>query len=173
MRSTYDVLEFEEGKYLTFDHLRDIEPDISKTTILEFATNAIRYTGKQRYLNSHFLRKEGFQNNLYGFGFSDFFYDRILRYSKVFKFMQIGGTLLFYDSSDSKTNGDFFRDIFKDIKSMDIERFEEYLKDEYGISLSKNRIMTISKANGLYYDSTMEKIYYTKDDFYNELYEVG
>ena len=52
---------------------------------------------------------------------------------------------------------------------MDIERFEEYLKDEYGISLSKNRIMTISKANGLYYDSTMEKIYYTKDDFYNEL----
>ena len=87
--------------------------------------------------------------------------------------MRIGGTLLFYDSSDSKTNGDFFRDIFKDIKSMDIERFEEYLKDEYGISLSKNRIMTISKANGLYYDSTMEKIYYTKDDFYNELYEVG
>ena len=173
MRSTYDVLEFEEGKYLTFDHLRDIEPDISKTTILEFATNAIRYTGKQRYLNSHFLRKEGFQNNLYGFGFSDFFYDRILRYSKVFKFMRIGGTLLFYDSSDSKTNGDFFRDIFKDIKSMDIERFEEYLKDEYGISLSKNRIMTISKANGLYYDFSMEKIYYTKDDFYNELYEVG
>lgn len=169
MRSNYDVLEFEEGKYLTFDHLRNIEPNISKKSILEFATTAIKYMDEQKYLNSHFLRKNGFQNSLYDFGFSDFFYDRILRYSKVLRFMRIGGTLLFYDSVDVKTNTDFFQDIFQDIKSMDIERFEEYLKDEYGISLSKNRIITISKSAGLYYDSMMEKIYYTKDDFYNEL----
>ena len=169
LRSNYDVLEFEEGKYLTFEHLKNIEPSTSKTSILGFASAAIAYVNEQKFINSHYLRKAGFKNFIYELGFSDFFYDRILRYSKMLKFMRIGGTLVFYADVISRTNGDFIRYLLQDIKSMDIENLEKYLKDEYGILLSKNRIITISKTSGLYYDSMMEKVYYTKEDFYNEI----
>ena len=169
MRSNYNVLEFEEGKYLTFDYLKSTTPDITKGTILSFASGAITFVGKNRYMNSHSLRKSNFEDQLYEFGFSDFFYDRILRYSGMLRFMRIGGELLFYNHATVRTNGDFMRYLLQDVRSMDIDKMEGHLKSEYGISLSRNRLTTIAKTSGLYYDPTMEKIYYTKNDFYNEL----
>ena len=169
MRSNYDLLEFEEGKYLTYEHLKSTVPDISKSKITDFASEAIDFSGNKSYMNSHSLRKEGFSNPLYEFGFSDFFYDRILRYSGMLRFMRIGGELLFYTGTSNKTNSDFIKYLLHNSRSMDINRFETFLSSEYGITLSKNRIIALAKTNGLYYDSTMEKVYYTKEDFYNEL----
>ena len=169
LRLNYDVLEFEEGRYLTFEHLKNTEPNISKSTILEFSKGAIKSAGNNEFMNSHSLRKANFKSPLYEFGFSDFFYDRILRYSNMLKFMRIGGGLIFYKGSIVRTNGDFIRYLLQDIRAMDIEKFGDYLISEYGVALSRNRIMTLAKSNDLYYDSTMERIYYSKEDFYNEL----
>lgn len=168
LRSNYDVLEFEEGKYITFEHLKRVEPEITKNTLSGFASEAIRSINKD-FINSHYLRRIGFENTLYDFGFSDFFYDRLLRYSNMLKYMRTGGTLLFYKSVTGRTNGDFIKYLLKDIKSMDIDKFKEYLSSEYGITLSRNRIITMAKTSELYYDSTMGRIYYTKDDFYKDI----
>lgn len=169
LRSNYDVLEFEEGKFITFKYLNNIIRDISKDTIHDFILKATNFSENKKYMNSHSLRRALFEDKLYECGFSDFFYDRILLYSGMLRFMRIGGELLFYKDVVVKTNGDFIRYLLRDIRSMGIDKMESYLKSEYGILLSKNRIMTIAKTSGLYYDSTMEKIYYAKEDFYNEL----
>jgi|GEM_PF-1070262 len=169
LRANYDVLEFEEGRYITFDHLKSSEPEITKDTLIRFTSEAMRNIGDDDFINSHHLRKIGFESKLYDFGFSDFFYDRLIRYSNLLKFMRIGGTLLFYKGVIGRTNGDFMRYLLKDKRSMDIDKFEEYLVSEYGVKFSRNRIITTAKTSGLYYDTTMEKVYYSKDDFYDDL----
>lgn len=169
LRANYDILEFEEGRYITFDHLRNTEPRITKDTLISFSSEAIRDISDEDFINSHHLRKIGFENELYDFGFSDFFYNRLLRYSNMLRFMRIGGTLLFYKSIIGRTNGDFMRYLLKDKRLMNIDMFEGYLASEYGVKFSRNRIITTAKMSGLYYDSTMEKVYFSKDDFYNDL----
>ena len=47
---------------------------------------------------------------------------------------------------------------------------DSYLKKEYDINSSKEEIQQICVETGLYYDKIMEKIFYSKEDYYKEVY---
>ena len=55
-------------------------------------------------------------------------------------------------------------------KIIDIYDFVDYLKKEYDINSSKEEIQQICVETGLYYDKIMEKIFYSKEDYYKEVY---
>jgi hypothetical protein len=56
----------------------------------------------------------------------------------------------------------------KKLKKINIYSFIDYLSDEYGIKLRKEKIVDLINYTEMYYDSIMEKVYYSKDYYYDE-----
>ena len=76
---------------------------------------------------------------------------------------------LFYQKINQATCVDFLRYILTDKVKMDIIDFLQFIEKEYGIRFSKEKVTWIIKDTEMYYDSTMEKIYKSKEYFYEEI----
>lgn len=72
--------------------------------IMEFDVN------EDAFVNSQYLRWSGFENELYELGFSDFFYDSILRYSRQLQYMYMD---LYYDEAHTWPNEKLYRYIYQ------------------------------------------------------------
>ena len=81
----------------------------------------------------------------------------------------MGKNNLFYVGNTSLTQGDFLRSTLEECRSMDIELFIEDISIKYDVEIKKERTIATAKLAGLYYDSIMEKIYYDKEDYYDEI----
>ena len=57
----------------------------------------------------------------------------------------------------------------KKIVKINIYDLAKYINDEYGVDLKKEKIVELIKPSNLYYDSVMEKIYLSKEYYYDEI----
>ena len=77
--------------------------------------------------------------------------------------------MIFYQGNRQITTTDFIHFVLKREKKIDIYEFVNLLKSEYGIILSKEKIVQFIKDTSMYYDSIMEKLYLTKEYYYEEI----
>ena len=68
------------------------------------------------------------------------------------------------------SKNEFIKTLIKNSKPIDIYEFVDYLKKEYDIISSKEEIQQICLETGVYYDKIMQKIFYSKEDYYKEVY---
>lgn len=64
---------------------------------------------------------------------------------------------------------DFVAFEMESILAINIDDFIDYIEEKYGIRLRKEKILEDIKKTAMYYDSIMEKIYYNKDYYYDDL----
>ena len=102
-------------------------------------------------------------------GLGDWFNAGILKNSKKIRFIKSGGGIVFYKGNKQFTTVDFIRFIMKKIIKMDIDDFIDYIEDEYGILMQREKLPYLINNSDMYYDSIMEKIYLTKNDYYDEI----
>lgn len=168
-KSKYEIIEYEEGKFISFSHIRNVVDGMSKEMLFDFTDEALVFLAGQSFFNAHSLRRDGFKHQLLDLGFSDCFYDSLLKYSGKVKYLCIGGNMLFYVSELPKSQGDFLRESLMESRSMDIELYIEGINQCFDVSFKKDRVLATAKLAGLYYDAIMEKIYYDKEDYYDEI----
>lgn len=101
-------------------------------------------------------------------GLEDWFNAGLLKNSKKIRFIKTGGGIIFSKGDRQFTTVDFIRFILKSKRKMDIDDFTDYVFEEYGIRLLREKITWLIKNTDLYYDSIMEKVYLTKEDYYDE-----
>lgn len=169
LRYQYDVLEFEDKKYIRYDHFSNMVNYLSKKDLLSYVDDAIRFADTDEYFSIRSLRNKGFESEIHNLGFSDWFGGALVKNSRKVRYIKAGGTILFYKGTVQHTTADFFRYIMKKIRKMDIELFMSYLTEEYGLTFSKEKALWIVKNSEMYYDSIMEKIYYDKEDYYDDI----
>lgn len=169
LKRNFDILEYEDGRYVTYSHIHEVSPDITKKVLRDFVNSAIEYVELGTFFNTYYLRKAGFNNALFNLGFTDWFYDSIIKNSGKAKYLVIGERIVFHTSLTPLTTSDFIRYMLKEIRGEDIELFVENIMKQYGIIFSIDKIVALSKKTSFYYDSSMEKIYYSKEDFYDDL----
>ena len=169
LKSNYDIIEYEEGKFITFTHISKVVNGMTKEMLRGYAADVICFMNSKGFFNSHSVKKAGFKNPLLDLGFSNWFYDSLLKYSGKVKYIYMGKNNLFYVGNTSLTQGDFLRSTLEECRSMDIELFIEDISIKYDVEIKKERTIATAKLAGLYYDSIMENIYYDKEDYYDEI----
>lgn len=50
-----------------------------------------------------------------------------------------------------------------------MDRLSEFIKETYGIMISRDKIIVLINNSEMYYDSVMKKVYLSKDYYYDEI----
>ena len=83
--------------------------------------------------------------------------------------MKFGGNIVFYSSNEVLFSRDFILFVFNSYVSIDVNKFENLLKNYYSINCTKDKIIGCLKESGCYYSQIMNKIYHSKEDYYNDI----
>ncbi len=169
LRSKFKILEYEDKKYIRYDRFKKVMPDSSIQDFLMFADRAIEASGIEEYFTLSSLKKEDFEDLYEVLGFGDWFSSALIKNSKKIKYQKVGGNILFYKGDTKKTTVDFLRYILEDFISIDATYLVIYLEDRYGIKMDRGKMLSLIKETDMYYSDTMEKVYLTKEKYYEDI----
>lgn len=169
LRSSYQLLEYGDMQFIKLSRLQSVYPDISVEMIEEYVDAIIRYSEDEKYFTVKRLKNKGFHHRLHDVGLDEWFNSGLIKNSRKVRFIKTGANVIFYRGDRQITTVDFIRFIMKREKQMDIYDFINMLRDDYGIILSKDKVIQLAKPTTMYYDSIMEKLYLSKDFYYEEI----
>lgn len=169
LRSSYELLEYEDKKYIKFSHLKNVYSEITKELFVDYVNKAIEFAGTQRFFTISKLIKDGLKHDVDCVGLGDWFNAGLLKNSKKIRFVKTGGGIIFFQGDRQFTTVDFIRYVLQEDRKMDVDKFVDYVKSEYKITLQREKISWLIKNSDMYYDSIMEKIYLTKEDYYDDI----
>lgn len=168
LRANYDMLEYEDKKYISYEHFANVAEGVTKENLLDYVDEAVKAAGEGKFFTIQSLKRKGFTSELHNLGLGDWFNGGLLKNSKKIKYIKTASGIIFCNLGKAVTQVDFFAYILKDKRKMDIFDFIDYIRENYGITIQKDKITWIIRESHLYYDSIMEKIYYDKEDYYDE-----
>ncbi len=168
LRRDYSLLEYEDMKFITFDKLHEVNDEITKEMLQDYAKEAIKYDD-EKYFTVQSLKKNGFSSKLHNIGLGEWFNACLIRNYPGIRFIKTGGNIVFRKGDRQISTVDFFRFVLNRKIKMDIYEFISYIKKEYAVDLEKEKVINWVKDTELYYDSIMEKIYVSKDYYYDEI----
>lgn len=169
LRSSYDLLEYEDMKFIKFSRLKSVYPDISKSDIDSYVDEVLRFSSEEKFFTIKKLKEKGFCHRFHEISLPEWFVAALVKNSRKIRFIKSGNSIIFYNGNRQFTTVDFLRDIIKEKESIDIYEFLSYLKQEYGLVYSKEQITQFIKKSTIYYDPIMDKIYCTKEKYYEEI----
>ena len=163
------IFEFSDGQFIRADHFFAVAKWLSNESLDEFVSQAIAFSGEQPFFTIESLIKDGFYDRFELLGFGHYFSSALIKNSKKIKFMKLGGNIVFYNSKDIMFCTNFIAYILDSYKSIDINKFINLLNDYYSVILPKEKIIGSLRETNFYYSQTMNKIYHSREDFYNDL----
>lgn len=168
LRVEFSLLEFERNKYVKFERFSKGAPGVVKEDFKQYAFDAADYCSDE-FFSIRSIRRKGFVSKLDDLGFDDWFYGALLRANKEIRYSKMGGGFLFSHIGKQFTRSDFFLFLMKKFKKIDIIKFVEYIKEEYGLKLDRYDVTSVISKSSMYYDSIMEKIYLNKEEYYEDI----
>ena len=169
LRSKYILIEYEDLKFINYDRLVAVYPNINKEIITEYVEEAINYSGKNEFFTVTELINDGFDSPLHKIGLEEWFGIGLIKNSRKVRFVKTGGNVIFSKRKSKIVTLDFIEYILQRLKKINIYDFENYLKAKYGLDIPKEKIIQYVKNSDIYYDSIMEKIYINKNYYYDEI----
>jgi len=169
LRSKFKILEYEDKKYIRYDRFKKVMPNSNIQDFLTFADRAIEASGIETFFTLSSIKKEDFEDPYEVLGFGDWFSSALIKNSKKIKYQKVGGNILFYKGDMKKTTVDFLRYILEDFISIDATYLVIYLEDRYGIKMDRWKMLSLIKETDMYYSDTMEKVYLTKEEYYDDI----
>ena len=115
------------------------------------------------------MRQKGFKHPLDDYRFDDWLYESLIRTDKRIKCRRFKEKILLKKQTEAFSFVAFTEEKLQQVKSMDIYDFIDWVEEDYGIRLSKNRFLSILKSSHLYYDEIMEKVYLNYEIYYEEI----
>lgn len=172
LRHEYDIVEFSPKRYIGIRRLLD--GGISKSDLCSYASEASRAVAYGDFFTISSLNRSGFSHPLQELGFEDCFYASILTEAKErFVYQRMGSNKLFRKGSTADdvivTLIEFVRWILEDIGSIDMYDLCEFILTEYGLSVRRDKIITLIHGSSMYYDPISEKAYLNYDEYFEEV----
>lgn len=167
--SEFTVFQYAKNAYININKLTDYA-GIQKEDIYVLLQQITDYIGDRffTFTNIEFLVEKSKLNDL---GFDSLFYESILKGADDYRFQYLGGTTVFKKTKEKFYSYDLMEDIVSRYKSIDIYDLIDLLNQNYGIVLSKEKVINACMKRDLYYNPIMEMIYLDIDDFYEMMEE--
>ena len=174
LRNDFKLIEIEDKVYMRKDYFFDVigQNELSIRDLESFMDDVINFAKDYEFFTLKKLVDDGFRSELLKLGLPLYFYSSLLKNTYKYKYQKVGNNILFYQNKDceNKTSIDFFEYVLRDIKSMNIYDFINFIEENYDVKYSKDKIVYWLGKSELFYDSTMEKIYINKDEYYNDIF---
>ncbi|HFK2838323.1 hypothetical protein EB37_02718 [Enterococcus faecalis] len=167
--SNYEVFEYQKDSFISMNKLTNYA-DITKYDVIELLNEFDLVVSDQYFTVSHIefvIEKSKFSE----LGFDNIFYESILKTTKGYRFQRIGGAMVFRKTKNKFYTYELIDEIVFKYKSMDIYDLMEFLDENYGINLSKEKIICSCQKTEMYYNPTMEMIYTDIEKFYEMMEE--
>ncbi|MGJ0719089.1 sigma factor-like helix-turn-helix DNA-binding protein [Enterococcus faecalis] len=167
--SNYEVFEYQKDSFISMNKLTNYA-DITKDDVIELLNEFDLVVSDQYFTVSHIefvIEKSKFSE----LGFDNIFYESILKTTKGYRFQRIGVAMVFRKTKNKFYTYELIDEIVFKYKSMDIYDLMEFLDENYGINLSKEKIICSCQKTEMYYNPTMEMIYTDIEKFYEMMEE--
>ena len=148
----YEIYEFERNKFIkasTVDKLDKKKIDDFIKAVDENASG---------YFNIYSLRKNGFSHPIEKLGFSDWFYECLIRDHMPNVYQVNFGTAHLFCKDKLQGVTDIMKDVLAETKKMTRNEFVDYIKDKYGITLNKYKMAYYAQEANLDYDDATKTI---------------
>lgn len=166
------VTEFEPNMLINFRKLA--RSGITRKTVQQYCDQVYDFVEDGAYFSIQSLKQDGFESELFGWGFSDWFYANLLLSDDRFSFTNTFGTLILYKGKANIT-----------IKSFLINRITEYgwvdsydlmteLTEKYGCRIDEKADMIYKVQNTeVFHDKILDRLYVNEEAYYRDLDRTG
>lgn len=166
LREEFELIEHSPSQFINYRRLAKF--GITKECLKSYIADVIEFAGEQ-YFTVYSLRQKGFKHPLDDYRFDDWLYESLIRTDKRIKCRRFKEKILLKKQTEAFSFVAFTEEKLQQVKSMDIYDFIDWVEEDYGIRLSKNRFLSILKSSHLYYDEIMEKVYLNYEIYYEEI----
>lgn len=174
LKKDYKIIEFEKGAYINIKRFNQM--GIFIVDIKTYCDKVYRFYIEGECFSIKSLRKDGFEHKLDDLGMEDIFYENLLRYDGRFLLYKMTNCYVFSTEKKPSVSNIVF-DILKKKRMIDIYDLQNILKKEYGVATSiisdsgslMNQSLIFDEDTTLFYSKEFEKIYFDKEDYYEEI----
>lgn len=161
-------VEFSKKEFVRVSKL--VENGITIELIRDFINKAISFS-EGNLFTIHYLKKLGFNHEIFKFGFDDIFYNNLIKTDESIKYRKLGSESFLFKVSDNQIQTkDLLEYIlqhhFQSIKLYDLINF---VKDEYGLDIDKWSIILKMSKESIWYDQIYDKVYINYNEYLKEL----
>lgn len=168
LRSDYEIVEFSPLQYINIRRLN--EAGITKEHIKSYCNTVANQYERGEYFTVTSLRSDGFTHEMDDLGFDEWFYASVLLEDREhFSYQRIGGTRIFLCGKSSANLGDMLVWLLEMRQKIDFYDLIDLLEKHYGITLPKEKLLTIIGGTDLYYDTIMDAVYIDYDTYFEEI----
>lgn len=170
MESERKIVMLGENLYCSVSYLG--ERGISSEMLNDFVASVYMYLPKTKYFSLYSLKKMGFKHPLIEYGFESTMYERLLTTSKQFNPVNRKTPMLFAKGKLSPVTLEvFFSDeLLMFEEGIDIYDYIDELFEEYHIIFDLDDIKSRLKRYGAFFSDSLEKLYFDKETYLNEVY---
>ena len=175
LEQTYQIIKFDKDSYINIKKLS--EANIYLSTIRKYCNEVFDFVKNGDFFTIRTLKKNGFTSEIYEIGCDDIFYESLLKYDGRFLYRKMTNLVVFSTQKKPLIQNIVFEIVLKN-KIITIYDLQDILRDEYGIATSfisdngstlLSRGLLFGENTDLYYSKELEKIYFDKNDYYEEI----
>ena len=164
-RANLNILEFDDRKFINIKRLNKI--GVTKAMLIEFSNEVKSFIGSDEIFTIKSLREHGFKSKLDRYKLNDRILDSVLIGLNSFNSTKTLNAAIF-SSSTKPTIIKLIEEITRENGSIYLIDLMECMKNTYGISITKDRLMQGMKSTGMYYSQAREKLYIDIDEYYKD-----
>ena len=174
LKQQYKIIEFEKGAYINIRKLNQM--GIYLVDIKTYCSEVYKFRNDGKCFSVKTLNDDGFFQKLNDLGMENIFYENLLKYDNRFFSHKMSNAYVFSTSKKPSVATIVF-EILKDAKIISIYDLQDILKRKYGITTPIisdsgsliNQTLIFENNTNLFYSKEFEKIYFNKEDFYEEV----
>ena len=168
LRQSLDLIEYEDRQFIKFTRIQKIYPDITKERLHRYADELISAIDDV-FFTVESAEHKGFDLMSSKLGVSKWFDASLVRTSDKVRFVRSGGTFIFYKGNTPFTTVDFIHRLLEKNEMLDYYELDSILRDEYGINIERNNLIYLIKGSDMYYDDILDRIYLSKELYYEDI----
>ena len=166
--ANYEIMDMGGDQFITSRRLSRY--NITTEDLRGFSTYASNFSG-DRTFTYRSLRNDGFKK-LSELGFDTPFYNSLLIESKLFKYSEMDGVVVF-NRRRTPTLGMILEQMMEKEPRYDIHDLRDELESHYGIKKEKSSLLHAIKNTSLYYNEDMETVFRSLEDLRRFAYDTA
>ncbi|WP_379969637.1 MutH/Sau3AI family endonuclease [Ectobacillus sp. sgz5001026] len=168
--NAYKLLKIEENMFITDTCLK--RANVTKDKLVSYKCAVEQSVKSYTFFTLKSLRENGFYHDLEDCGFDNIFYESILKRPGRLKYLKLAKNIIIFIKTKSEVSNTTFFEylISKNEPYISIDDFVAKIKTKWQINLSYENAINFAKSSDLYYAKELQKIFHTKEMYYQYVY---
>lgn len=169
LEKNLDIVKIAPDVYLTNKKLQ--AAGMNKDELVAYRNAAFEFAQVPYFTYRH-LKNEGFEHEVEDFGFDEIFYERIIWTHPQLRSLYTRKCTIFAKQHEQEFT---LKDVIEWLlnqngEPIDFNLFQNRMRNEFGIDVKREKLIYIMQNSTLYYSKDMNKVYQSKESFYETIY---